>query len=207
MDLSQYLVAFLMRKSVIVLLISAITQTPASKPVDDMNLDELLVEGKKLTGELGKIPTAVDGVNKLNHVLDSIQKKIPAHLAHTSGLEQSVDSAVHVAFHPVETLEGELSGGWWDLNHLTENDSGWTILKTIFIFGFLYIAVGMCIMQKYFNARGIESVPHLSFWVSYPGLVADGAAFVADRLGFGSPPNTLKSDISSRNTFDQFVPL
>lgn len=193
-----------------VVIVGLLFGAQAAKPVDQMTSSELFHAAKVITADLSKQPLVAAKVHELDHILDSIAKHVPAHghLEHASAVEQSVDSVVHAAFHPIETAEQELAGGWWDLRHPTAPDSAWILLRGIFVLACLYVCVGMWVMRAHFNASGLESVPHLSFWMSYPGLVSDGVYFVLSKMGLaGSSSNAEKSDSFSLNTFSQFQPI
>jgi hypothetical protein len=74
----------------------------------------------------------------------------------------------------------------------------------------------MVILAKYYDAQGMERVPHLSFWLSYPGLVMDGVHYLKDLAGFQNvggvgydriSTNSIKYPDASRDTFSQFEPI
>ncbi len=72
-------------------------------------------------------------------------------------------------------------------------------------------------MTKYYDAQGIERLPHMSFWVSYPGLVTDGVFYARDLVGMSSggvsgaydriSSTSAKFPDASRDTFSQFEPI
>jgi hypothetical protein len=199
-------------------IILAASAALAELPVDQMNGHQLIGAAKGTVAKIAKDPktTSMDDVNKLNHIIDALDKHLPAHAdsAPVSGMEQGVDTAVHAVFHPFDDTAHQMKSLKFDINHLGWEDSGWGLLKGFLVLVTLYVVIGVIVMKKVYNANGIESLPHLSFWMSYPGLVMDGVSFVMDKLGLSSatPYNSLATVVNkggnpARDTFSQFEPI
>lgn len=131
-------------------------------------------------------------------------------------IERGADGLIHDVFHPIETFEHGIQGASWDVRHITSYRSSFILLRGLVIVFLLYIICGMIIMVKYHNAQGIERLPHLSFWMSYPGLVTDGVFYVRDMVGLHggggsydrlSNSSNVKFPDASRDTFSQFEPI
>jgi hypothetical protein len=193
------------------------TSVVAAAPTDNMSGRQIVNEIRTGLTKLALTPTVnMEEVNKLNRLINALEKHMPAHAdgAPVSGMEQGVDTAVHAAFHPIEELRHQMGSFSYDVKHITGQDSAWGLLKGFLLIATLYLVIGMIIMRKVYDVSGIESLPHLSFWIAYPGLVMDGVSFVMDRLGFSSPAPlngytavATKSGISGRDTFSQFEPI
>ena len=115
----------------------------------------------------------------------------------------------------MEYIENGLHGVKWDVMHITSDRSSFILLRGIIVIFLMYILIGMCIMTKVYDAQGHERVPHMSFWMTYPGLVADGVYYAKDLVGANAcadgtyqrvaNPNNKFS--GSRDTFSQFEPI
>ena len=101
----------------------------------------------------------------------------------------------------------------WDASHITTSRSAVHILIFLLISFLLYIIVGSIVLTKFFNAEGIDRIPHLTFWMSYPGLVLDGLNYIRHSIGcFSNEKFTQTSNYSTkfapgRDTFSQFDPI
>ncbi|XP_077866878.1 cation-dependent mannose-6-phosphate receptor-like [Saccoglossus kowalevskii] len=56
---------------------------------------------------------------------------------------------------------------------------GAVIILIFLVVIFLYCGLGCVIKRAIYNAKGADQVPHYEFWMSLPGLIKDGCAFVA----------------------------
>jgi len=74
-------------------------------------------------------------------------------------------------------LDGEQSG--------MKVNIGWLVIFFICIFIFLYVIIGVAVKFKKYEARGIELVPNISFWVEVPFLFKDGCVFFANKVSCG----------------------
>ena len=190
-----------------------------NKPVEQMKFSELLIEGMHAINNithLGNMAHDPD-VIRMQQVLAALAKTIPlvAYDESITPLERRADGFLHQVFHPVDTARDKLHGLSWDVRHITQEHSAFIILRGLAIAFCLYILVGAIIMAKYYNANGVERIPHLSFWLAYPGLVVDGITFVADRLGFDTSSTGYQrlsvavngKTLGARDTFSQFEPI
>jgi hypothetical protein len=189
------------------------------KPVEQMSFGELLNEGKEAINNITLIANMAHHpqVVRMQNVLNAFSKTLPlvTYDQSISPLERGADGLIHGVFHPIDTARNNLAGLSWDLQHITQEHSSFIILRGLVIFFCLYIIIGAFIMAKYYNADGVDRIPHLSFWMAYPGLVVDGIAFVSDRLGCDVSPSTYQrlsvavasKNMGSRDTFSQFEPI
>lgn len=191
----------------------------APKPIDKMGFGDLLAAGVVSLSELAKLENmhANPHVIRLNGILSALSRTLPLvnYDESISGVERQADGLIHDLFHPIQTAENGLRGAYWDAQHLTSDRSSFNLLAAILVGLSLYIIVGACIMAKYYDARGIDQIPHLSFWMAYPGLVIDGIVFVADSIGFDITSGSYQrlqvlvnnKSVGSRDTFSQFEPI
>ena len=191
----------------------------APKPIEKMTFGELLTEGMDSVNNIAKEPSMPINphVVKLREILMALSKSTPLvnYEESLSGAERQADKVIHDLFHPIESAENGLHGAYWDSQHLTSERSAFNLLSGILICISLYIMVGACIMAKYYNAQGVDRIPHLSLWMAYPGLVVDGIIFVADQIGFDTSSGTYQrlhvltnnKSAGSRDTFSQFEPI
>jgi hypothetical protein len=190
-----------------------------NKQVEQINFGELLKEGKEAMNGIASLPNMINNaeVIRMQKVLNAFSKTLPlvTYDQSITPLERGADGLIHEVFHPVDTAKDKLAGLSWDLRHITQEHSAFIILRGLVIFFCLYVLIGALIMTKYYNAEGIDRIPHVSFWLAYPGLVVDGIAFVSDRLGCDVPPETYQrlniavasKNVGSRDTFSQFEPI
>jgi len=54
---------------------------------------------------------------------------------------------------------------------------GFTFLLTLLIGVILYIAIGMGVKYRFYEARGLDMVPNLEFWKDFPFLFRDGCVY------------------------------
>lgn len=73
--------------------------------------------------------------------------------------------------------------------------TGAVLLIIFFTLVFAYVVLGMVANYFLVGARGIEMLPHLSFWRDFPSLVRDGVAFLQN----GCSPVT-RDDLLTPNT-------
>lgn len=77
-----------------------------------------------------------------------------------------------------------ISGGGSDPGEPTAGGlSIGSILCIIFFCStFLYIAIGMGIKYKKYDARGVDMIPNIDFWRELPGLMKDGFNFIVSKV-------------------------
>ncbi|CAE8680408.1 unnamed protein product [Polarella glacialis] len=74
-------------------------------------------------------------------------------------------------------VQSELSRDVYLAEHLSNQFAASDLLRTVVIFGVIYLAVGSFIKYQTNGASGINMIPHVGFWVEYPALVVDGIAY------------------------------
>lgn len=189
------------------------------KPIEQMSFGELLNEGKEAINNITLLANMAHHpqVVRMQNVLNAFSKTLPlvSYDQSISPLEKGADGLIHSVFHPIDTAGTNIAGLAWDVKHITQAHSAFIILRGLIIFFCIYIIIGAIIMAKYYNADGIDRIPHLGFWMAYPGLVVDGIAYVSDRMGCEVEPSTYQrlsvavgsKQVGSRDTFSQFEPI
>jgi len=192
-----------------------------AKPIEEMNFSELLDTGRQALNSLSAIPLVPGNMHylRLQEVMKSLSKTLPlvTYDQSISPIERGADGLIHNVMHPVEFAKEHYKGTSWDVRHITEAEAASGLLRGILIVMLLYFIIGCIIMTKYYNAEGVERIPHSQFWIAYPSLVMDGVHYAKDQVGIGSnresngayeriaDPSTKFS--GSRDTFSQFEPL
>jgi len=82
-------------------------------------------------------------------------------------------------------LERELHDTIWTAEHIYRRDAASAILRGIILVAFAYVSIGS-IFKYQTGARGIEMIPHISFWAEYPAMVNDGVQYSKILLGLQS---------------------
>ena len=192
---------------------------PAPPDVAHMGVKDLLTEGTHALNNLthsGNLQNNPDLI-RLQGVFAALSGSLHdiTQDASIGFLERGVDGLIHEAFHPIDFVEDQLHGAVWDAENITDTRSSFNLLRGIVVLFCCYVLIGSIIMAKYYNAVGMERMPHLSFWMAYPGLVNDGVAFAIDMIGSGNReigfdrisavPSSKFS--GSRETFAQFEPI
>jgi hypothetical protein len=81
-------------------------------------------------------------------------------------------------------------GGTTDPNNNNNNnnnndgsklDDGWVMIILLFVFLLLYCVGGAMVMYTR-GARGVEMMPHKSFWTDFPTLVRDGCKYTLSKI-------------------------
>lgn len=203
----------------LVLVLHAFSLSAGTKHIDRMSFGELLKEGKEALNSISQAGnlTHHPEIIRMQKVLNAFSKTLPlvTYDQSITPIERGADGLLHEIFHPVLTAQEQLHGLSWDIRHITEESSAFILLRGIAIMFCLYVIVGAMIMSKYYNANGIDRIPHVSFWLAYPGLVLDGITFVGDRLGFDMSSATYQrlavavggKSTGARDTFSQFEPI
>lgn len=208
-----------MRLFLIAAIITASKGAAPTKTIDQMSFGELLKEGTDAINGIASIPNMAGNVQvvRMQEVIKAFAKTLPlvTYDESISPLERGADGLIHEVLHPIDTVKDKIGGLSWDLRHITAPRSSFIILRGIIIFFCLYILIGAFFLARNYNAQGIDRIPHLSFWMAYPGLVVDGITYVSDRLGCDVPPETYQrlniavsgKNSGSRDTFSQFEPI
>jgi hypothetical protein len=95
--------------------------------------------------------------------------------------------------HDISQFEGYMSEGVpgiqreihdtvWNIEHIYNYGVACTLLRGIVLLGFAYVSIGSFFKYQ-MGARGIEMIPHASFWMEYPNLVNDGVIYTKILLG------------------------
>lgn len=72
-----------------------------------------------------------------------------------------------------------------EMAHFAEENglsAGWVFILLLSIVLCLYCSCGMGYKYKMIGVTGIEAIPNVDFWRSYPGLVKDGVGFTVAKL-------------------------
>ena len=72
----------------------------------------------------------------------------------------------------------------WMAHFAEENglSAGWVFIILLSILVCLYCSCGMGYKYKMIGVTGVEAIPNVDFWRSYPGLVKDGVAFTVSKV-------------------------
>ena len=192
-----------------------------TKPIEEMSLGELLNTCREALNNLTLIPHVHGNahVGRLQEVFKSLSKTLPLVTYDTSisPIERGVDGLIHNALHPVEFVKNEYTGASWDVRHITQPDAAYGLLRGLVIIMLLYFVIGFVVLTKFYNAQGVERIPHSQFWVAYPALVMDGVVYVRDQIGIGGDKiasgsydrivDSSNKFSGSRDTFSQFEPI
>lgn len=69
----------------------------------------------------------------------------------------------------------------WSTKHACPVASGLSIGSVLciifFVSVFLYIAIGMLVKHKKYEAQGVDMIPNIDFWRDVPALIKDGFRF------------------------------
>ena len=160
---------------------------PAIKPIEEMSLKELLDEGRYALNNV----TAINFMHtnlyviRLQKVFSALSKTLPLVTYDQSigPIERGTDGLIHEIFHPMATAQDTFDVARSSLSHPLSSREPYHILVLLLIVFMLYILVGSIIMSKYYDARGTDRIPHMSFWLGYPGLVADGFDYLKQLIG------------------------
>mmetsp|Transcript_89151 Transcript_89151/g.288259 ORF Transcript_89151/g.288259 Transcript_89151/m.288259 type:complete len:363 (+) Transcript_89151:78-1166(+) len=74
-------------------------------------------------------------------------------------------------------LEREVHDTVWNVQHLENYGVATELLRGLFFAAVVYFVGGAAYKHQALGARGIDMIPHSSFWMEYPGLVVDGANY------------------------------
>lgn len=93
-------------------------------------------------------------------------------------------------------IQRELGDIVWTVEHMDRRGAASTFLRGFIFYAVIYLLIGSAIKYQMMGARGLDMIPHIGFWVEYPGLVVDGFLYSKDlaRGVFGYAPTM---DLSS----------
>jgi len=80
-------------------------------------------------------------------------------------------------------LQAQAHDALWNLEHLDHKHASWNTLRGLLEIVALYLIIGMVYKHQALGSRGIDMIPHISFWMEYPRLVNDGVAYTKVLLG------------------------
>lgn len=92
-------------------------------------------------------------------------------------------------------IERELHDITWTVEHLDRYGAASSLLRGLVLLGFAYVSIGSFFKYQ-MGARGLEMVPHVSFWMEYPNLVADGMTYSKILLGLQSSSSSPTGGLS-----------
>lgn len=74
-------------------------------------------------------------------------------------------------------LASEVNSIVWNVEHIDHSNAAVGLLRGLLELAAVYLVIG-CIYKHFaFGSQGLEMIPHLSFWMEYPALVADGVKY------------------------------
>jgi len=91
---------------------------------------------------------------------------------HTERLKEGVPGLVHEVTDAIDEIEH------WQRYHALSD-----LLRHIIEITVVYLVVGMAYKYQALGARGMDMIPHISFWMEYPELVQDGIKYSVQVLG------------------------
>jgi len=192
---------------------------PAIKPIEEMSFKELLDEGRYALNNVAAINMMHSNpdVVRLQKVFTALSKTLPfvTYDKSIGPIERGADGLIHEILHPMTTAQDTLDVARSSISHPLSSRGPYHILTLLLIVFMLYILVGSIIMSKYYDARGTDRIPHMSFWLGYPGLVADGFNYLKQLIGspVTSPSYQRIAVIASnkhhgsRDMFSNFEPI
>jgi hypothetical protein len=65
----------------------------------------------------------------------------------------------------------------WNIEHIQNKNAATGLLRGLILVALAYVGIGSVIKYYTLNVSGIEMIPHISFWMEYPKLVADGVTY------------------------------
>jgi len=85
----------------------------------------------------------------------------------------------------VPGIERELHDTMWNVEHIYRRNVASELMRGILMITVAYISIGSFFKYQT-GARGIEMIPHISFWAEYPAMVNDGVKYSKILLGLES---------------------
>jgi len=82
----------------------------------------------------------------------------------------------------VPGIEREIHDTMWNVEHIYHRNAASNLMRGIILFGFAYVSVGSFFKYQT-GARGMEMLPHITFWMEYPAMVNDGVTYSKILLG------------------------
>eukprot|EP00931_Biecheleriopsis_adriatica_P069152 TRINITY_DN43025_c0_g1_i1.p1 TRINITY_DN43025_c0_g1~~TRINITY_DN43025_c0_g1_i1.p1 ORF type:complete len:382 (+),score=65.68 TRINITY_DN43025_c0_g1_i1:49-1146(+) len=73
-------------------------------------------------------------------------------------------------------IQSEISQEIYNAEHFFEYGKAYSLFRVVVIFAIIYLAFGSFIKYQS-GASGINMIPHIGFWMDYPGLVKDGITY------------------------------
>lgn len=85
----------------------------------------------------------------------------------------------------VPGMEREMHDTMWNIEHIYHRNAASNLLRGVILIAFFYVSVGSFFKYQT-GARGMDMIPHVSFWMEYPAMVADGVTYSKTLLGIQS---------------------
>eukprot|EP00403_Amphidinium_massartii_P011699 CAMPEP_0178415698 /NCGR_PEP_ID=MMETSP0689_2-20121128/23684_1 /TAXON_ID=160604 /ORGANISM="Amphidinium massartii, Strain CS-259" /LENGTH=343 /DNA_ID=CAMNT_0020037023 /DNA_START=179 /DNA_END=1210 /DNA_ORIENTATION=- len=114
----------------------------------------------------------------------------------------------------VPGLEKEIQDTVWNVEHIHQHGASSTLLRGIIWIALIYLGIGVTYKHQVLGARGLDMIPHVGFWMEFPGLVVDGMRYsamaVSEIVGNGGLESRNSGfqpmGGSARDTFTYFEP-
>lgn len=108
-------------------------------------------------------------------------------------------------------VEREIGTAIWQAEHLTSHGNAQTLLRHLVEIALIYLIAGAIYKNQALGASGMDMIPHISFWMEYPQLVADGVTYAKLLLTGSSGGGDFAGSFepigrAERDTFAQFEP-
>lgn len=83
-------------------------------------------------------------------------------------------------------IEREIHDTVWNIENFGHRDAALHLFRGVILVGVAYVSIGSFFKYQS-GATGMDMIPHISFWMEYPNLVADGVTYSKILLGLQSP--------------------
>lgn len=93
-------------------------------------------------------------------------------------------------------FEREVHDTMWNVEHIYHYGASTSLLRGLILLGFAYVSVGSFFKYQ-MGARGMDMIPHVSFWMEYPAMVNDGVLYTKVLLGVEQTSDALSGGIRS----------
>lgn len=113
-----------------------------------------------------------------------------------SAAQGSGGSALSGFGHDVRQFEGYVGDGLpgiqreihdtiWNVEHIYKRNVASELLRGVILVALAYLAIGSAFKYQT-GARGMDMIPHITFWAEYPAMVNDGVQYSKILLGLQS---------------------
>merc|ERR1719401_524476 len=96
----------------------------------------------------------------------------------------------------VPGIQREMHDTLWNIEHIYHRNAASSLLRGLILFGLAYLVLGSFFKYQ-MGARGVDMIPHVSFWMEYPNFVVDGMTYSKMLLGLQQMGSTSSGDLLS----------